>query len=72
MVAAGFPVPLAVTRPDRPKGRGRETASSPVSEAARAAGIPVFTPVDVNAPESVERIRAEAPDLCSSWPTAAS
>jgi methionyl-tRNA formyltransferase len=63
VVAAGFPVSLAVTRPDRPKGRGRETAASPLKEAALAAGIPLFTPMDVNAPESVEAIRAAAPDL---------
>ncbi len=62
-LAAGFSVPLAVTQPDRPRGRGRGLAPSPVKAAALAAGIPVHEPADVNAPESVERIRAAGADV---------
>lgn len=53
---------LVVTRPDRPKGRGRTLQSPPVAETARALGIPVDQPEDVNAPEAVARIAAEQPD----------
>jgi methionyl-tRNA formyltransferase len=40
---------LVVTRPDRPKGRGRRLQSPPVAEAARELGIEVVQPEDVNA-----------------------
>ena len=58
-----YEVVLAVTQPDRPKGRGKALACSPVKEAAQAAGIPVFTPVKVRLPENVEVIREYAPDM---------
>lgn len=63
VVAAGHPVPLVVTRPDRPKGRGKELAACPVKSAAADLGLEIFQPEDVNAPESVERIAAAAPDV---------
>ncbi|MCU0726269.1 MAG: methionyl-tRNA formyltransferase [Planctomycetes bacterium] len=63
VLAAGFPVSLVVTRPDRPRGRGLDTSASPVKCAALSAGLPVFEPEDVNSDASVERVRAEAPDL---------
>lgn len=53
---------LVVTRPDRPKGRGRTLQSPPVAQTARALGIAVAQPEDVNAPETVARIAAEQPD----------
>ena len=37
LVAAGHSVPLVVTQPDRPRGRGMELVASPVKEAAAAA-----------------------------------
>ncbi|MDX6664468.1 MAG: methionyl-tRNA formyltransferase, partial [Solirubrobacteraceae bacterium] len=40
---------LAVTRPDRPAGRGRALSSPPVALAAKEMGIPVAQPQDVNA-----------------------
>jgi len=59
---------LVVTRPDAPRGRGRKLAPPPVAETARALGLEVFQPGRVNAPESVDRIAAAAPDrlaLCA-------
>lgn len=53
---------LVVTRPDRPKGRGRALQSPPVAETARALGIPVVQPEDVNAPETVTQILAPSPE----------
>ena len=38
---------LVITRPDRPKGRGRRLQSPPVAEAARELGIDVEQPEDV-------------------------
>jgi methionyl-tRNA formyltransferase len=52
---------LVVTRPDRPRGRGRRLAAPPVAEAGRALGLDVFQPERVNEPDAVERIAAAAP-----------
>jgi methionyl-tRNA formyltransferase len=53
---------LVVTRPDRPRGRGRKVGPPPVAEAARVLGIELLQPEDVNAEEARERIAAAAPD----------
>lgn len=63
MMRSGCEVTLAVTQPDRPKGRGRGVIKTPVHECADKWGIPVFAPVRIKAPEAVERLREEAPDL---------
>ncbi|HKQ86724.1 MAG TPA: formyltransferase family protein, partial [Candidatus Acidoferrales bacterium] len=51
-----------VTQPDRPRGRGNEISISPVKAAARAAGIEVFQPEKVRAPESLAYFERVAPD----------
>lgn len=53
---------LVVTRPDRPKGRGRRLQSPAVAETARALGIELDQPEDVNGEEARARIAAAAPD----------
>jgi methionyl-tRNA formyltransferase len=52
---------LAVTRPDRPRGRGRRLASPPVAETARSLGIPLAQPESVNDPQARELIAQAAP-----------
>src|ERR1700744_3432137 len=47
LVAAGHAVPLVVTQPDRPRGRGMELAASPVKESAIRLGIPVMQPAAI-------------------------
>jgi len=42
--AAGFEVPLVLTQPDRPAGRGLKLLPSPVKAFAQANGIPVAQP----------------------------
>jgi methionyl-tRNA formyltransferase len=62
-VAASAHAPaLVITRPDKPKGRGRKLQPPPVAEAARELGIEVFQPKSVNSDEARERIRAAQPD----------
>ena len=63
MMEKGCEVTLAVTQPDRPKGRGRGVIKTPVHECADRWGIPVFAPDKVKRPEAVERLRRESPDL---------
>ena len=53
---------LVVTRPDRPKGRGRKLLPPPVAEAARELGIEIYQPDSVNSEEARARIAAERPD----------
>ena len=44
LVRAGFTVPLVLTQPDRPAGRGMKLQASAVKQAALAHGIPVAQP----------------------------
>ena len=46
-----------------PRGGGRRTQPPPVKMLAERHGIPVFQPVKVRTPDSVEQIRELAPDL---------
>ena len=53
---------LVVTRPDRPRGRGRKLAPPPVADAARELGIALDQPASVNDEAAIETIAAGAPD----------
>jgi methionyl-tRNA formyltransferase len=44
LVEAGHSVPLVVTQPDRPRGRGMELSISPVKEAGLRLGLPITQP----------------------------
>lgn len=52
-----------VTQPDRPAGRGRAVALSPVKEAALARGIPVHQPRSLRTQEGVDPVAAWRPDV---------
>ena len=63
-LAAGKHDVIAVfTQPDRPKGRTRQLAESPVKIAAGSLGIDVFQPERIRRPESVEQLRQLAPEM---------
>ena len=53
---------LVITRPDRPKGRGRKLSPPPVATAARDLGIELDQPDTVNSDEARARIGALEPD----------
>jgi methionyl-tRNA formyltransferase len=53
---------LVVTRPDRPRGRGRRLASPPVADAARELGIELVQPESVNDEAPRARIAAARPE----------
>ena len=63
LIETGHSVVALVTQPDRPQGRKQELVPSRIKLAAEAISIPIEQPEDVNAPESLERIRALEPDL---------
>ena len=54
---AGHEIVLAVTQPDKPKGRGKSMQFPPVKEAALSHGIPVFQPRRVREPECIDELR---------------
>jgi len=53
---------LVVTRPDRPRGRGRKLQPPPVAERAALLGIETIQPEDVNGAEAVAAIAAAQPE----------
>ncbi len=53
---------LVITRPDRPRGRGRALQSPAVAESARALGLDLIQPEALHAPDVLERIAAAAPE----------
>ena len=53
---------LVVTRPDRPRGRGRKLASPPIAGVAAALHLETYQPENVNSEEARERIAAAEPD----------
>lgn len=63
LAEAGHEIALAVTQPDKPKGRGNKMQFPPVKEWAMEKGIPVFQPARIRAAEAVETLRDYAPDI---------
>lgn len=63
MVNAGHQIAGVVTQPDKPKGRGKAVAFSPVKEAALKYGLPIYQPVKVRDPEFVKVLRELAPEV---------
>jgi methionyl-tRNA formyltransferase len=54
---------LVVTRPDRPKGRGRQVQPPPVAIRARELGLDVIQPERLHEDEVLARIAAAAPEV---------
>jgi len=54
---------LVVTRPDRPRGRGRRLQAPPVAVTAKVLGIELDQPDDVNGEEGRARIASARPDV---------
>lgn len=60
---AGFEVPLVLTQPDRPAGRGMKLTPSPVKRLALAHGLPVNQPERLRTDEQRAALVACAPDV---------
>lgn len=63
LVEAGHEVVLAVTQPDKPRGRGKEMQFTPVKECALKYNIPVFQPRRVREAECIEELRKYNADI---------
>ncbi|MEM5364956.1 methionyl-tRNA formyltransferase [Paraburkholderia azotifigens] len=69
--AAGFPVPLVLTQPDRPAGRGMKLQASPVKRYAQEHGIEVAQPPSLRrngkfpaeATAAIDQLRATPHDV---------
>jgi methionyl-tRNA formyltransferase len=62
LVEAGHRVLAVLTQPDRPRGRGRETAAPPVKQAALRLGLTIYQPERVRRPDAVGYLSGLAPD----------
>ncbi len=63
LVAEGHRVVVAVTQPDRPRGRGHRTEEPPVKRGARAHRIPVLQPGRLRDPAFLAALEAHAPEI---------
>lgn len=61
-VSDRFVVPLVVTQPDRPKGRGRRVLPTAVKRRALELGLEVLSAPDANSHDALAAIRAARPD----------
>lgn len=62
-LAAHFDVRLAVSQPDKPRGRGQKVSAPPVKARALELGIPVAQPLKVRDPEFLDQLKAIDPDI---------
>ncbi len=63
LMESGEEVISVYTQPDRPKGRGRKLAPSPIKEAAQSLHLPVFQPISFKESSAVDQLAEQKPDL---------
>ena len=63
IIEAGHEVVLAVTQPDKPKGRSGSLQFPPVKECAIAHNIPVFQPVKIREQKNIDELKKYDPDI---------
>ena len=64
LVENGFDIPLVITQPDKPKGRGQAVQYPPVKEYALTAGLEVYQPEKIkNNTEVTEKLKSISPDF---------
>jgi methionyl-tRNA formyltransferase len=56
-------IPLVITQPDRPKGRGKKLQAPPVKQKALELGLHIFQPQSINTSKCVAQINALNPDF---------
>lgn len=63
LTSDGHDLCAVVTQPDRPKGRGKKLAFSPVKEAAMRHELEILQPEKASQPDFLDRLRELNPDL---------
>jgi len=59
----GHEIVLAVTRPDRPRGRGQQISATPVKKAAMELNLPVYQPESIRTGEFLRLVQGLQPDV---------
>jgi len=59
----GQEIVLAVTQPDRPRGRGRQVSATPVKKAAIELNLPVYQPESIRTVEFIRLVQSQQPDV---------
>jgi methionyl-tRNA formyltransferase len=62
LARAGHTIPLVVTQPDRPAGRGLKLSPPPVKQAAWDLKLSIFQPARIRDEDAIARLRSERPD----------
>ena len=63
IAAAGFEIPLVLTQPDRPKGRGMQLQAGPVKQTALELGLAIAQPTSLRHEEAQALLRAQNADV---------
>jgi methionyl-tRNA formyltransferase len=63
LIGTGYEIAAVVSQPDRPQGRKKLLAPTPVKALALAQGIPVLQPERLRHSDAVDELRRIAPDL---------
>lgn len=58
----GCSVEAVITQPDRPRGRGRNPARSPIKDAALDAGLQIYQPERIKSEDAMQFLKGIAPD----------
>jgi methionyl-tRNA formyltransferase len=58
-----YEIPLVITTPDKPSGRGRKLTPSPVKQLAKNFGLRVETPVSLRKSGFLEKLKSTKPDF---------
>lgn len=59
----GYEIPLVITQPDRPKGRGKKLTPPPVKIKGEELRLNIYQPKKVNSEDSVSKIKEITPDF---------
>ncbi len=63
LIAAGFDVPIVLTQPDRPRGRGMQVDASPVKVLAQRHAVPVLQPATLRTDDARAAVLAVPLDV---------
>lgn len=63
LIANNINIVASLTQPDRPKGRGKKLACSPVKLLSQENNIPVYQPVNLKNQEIINKLNKLKPDL---------
>jgi methionyl-tRNA formyltransferase len=63
LLDAGYDIPCVITQPDKARGRGLEISATKVKVQARAKGIDIYQPANINTFSSVKFLKNLKPDL---------